>query len=109
MIYKQIFPTKWPLLDFSFEVWKLAIRVELMRASMESLAYEYLRLGVFWKGKLVWHIRLYDTERRVRERIDGILMETKPMTKRRLLEYRRIINEELKKLPLPPEPKETKK
>jgi len=97
-IYKQFFPTKWPLFELHFQVWKLRIGTQLMMESPEPMTYEYLRVGIFWEGELIYHFRLFDTRIRVQSRLDGMLEQSEPMTLKRLKDIRRIVNEEIKKL-----------
>jgi len=98
MIYKQIFPTRWPLFDFHLSIWKLDIATMALRTSMECLAYEYVALVIRWNGDEKFRFRIYDTERRQRERLDGMLVETKDMTIKRLKKIRKIALEEMRKI-----------
>lgn len=98
VIYKQIFPTKFPLFEFYLRVWRLEIGTDCMRESMESTTYEYVRLRIDWKGKNLFHCRLFDTYRRQVDRLDGIYNEPQPITIKRLKEIKKVVNEEIKKL-----------
>lgn len=40
MIYKQIFPTRFPILYFGIQIGKLSMRTALMTESVSSLTYE---------------------------------------------------------------------
>ena len=97
-IYKQIFPTKYPLFEFYFGVWKLRIATAVFRPSYESLAYEYIRVSFSWREKEFFAFRLFDTYHRVTNRIDGILNEQKPATLKRLYEMKKIVEEEIVKI-----------
>ena len=98
MIYKQYFPTRWPILEFRLSIWKLTVATAIMRESLESLSYEYLILLVAWNGKEIHRFRLYDTERRAVNRLEGIYSEPQPIALKRLKEIKKIVNEEIKKL-----------
>jgi len=96
-IYKQIFPTRWPLLDFSFEVWKFHIYAGLFRPSIDSISYEYVMVYVSWGTKTILNFRLYDTERRAEDRLSPYL-ETQEVTEEKLKAILKIVTDELKKV-----------
>jgi hypothetical protein len=69
-----------------------------MMKSIESLTYQYVCLMVHWGSEEKFRLRLYDTERRVCERLAGIYQEPQPIALKRLREIKKIVNEEIKKL-----------
>lgn len=97
-IYKQIFPTKYPLLEFNLTIWKLSVRTYLMRESSESMTYEYIRLGFLWGNNMFFHFRLFETQQRKVSRLDGMLSKSKEYTLKELKEIRTVALKEIKKI-----------
>ena len=92
------YPTKWPLFEFWLGIWKLKVVVTLFRPSIESLSYEYHILMVHWGSKQLLRVRLYDSEQRMRDRLDPLLGAGKSIyTKKELKDVIKIAREELKK------------
>ncbi|MDD4027000.1 MAG: hypothetical protein PHO75_02310 [Candidatus Shapirobacteria bacterium] len=58
---RQVFYTKWPLLEFYLTIWCLSLKTAIMRESIESMSYEYIRFMILWKNKEIYHFRLYTT------------------------------------------------
>lgn len=97
-IYKRVFPTRYPLFRFYIQVWKLAIMCDLLTKPDERLSYEYVALMGRWGDKELFCFRLYDTYRRIEDRLDGMLTDGAKPTLGKLKEWRKIINEEIEKL-----------
>lgn len=72
-IYKDIFPTKFPLFDFFFQIYKLRVRTALLIHSIDSMSYEYVCLMAYWGSKQLFTFRLYDTYRRQEDRLTKYL------------------------------------
>lgn len=67
----QYFPTKWPLIEFYLGIWKLRISIGIMRESQDNLSYEYVAFLIYWVNKPLVKFKLYDTQRRVKERLEN--------------------------------------
>ena len=106
IIYKQVFPTRWPIFEFSFRVWRLAIWTAIMSESPESMTYEYVALFIRWGNREPLNLRLYETVRRVEDRLSGMFTESQPMALKRLYQWRRVLNEEIKRVKLSPNKEE---
>lgn len=95
-----IFPTKWPLFDFFIDIYKLRVGVVAMTPSVESLTYEYLRMRIAWGGKKLFEFRLFDTERRMTDRI-GMSIKSEyafDYTREELQHIIDVATEEMKKI-----------
>lgn len=69
MIKQHTYPTKYPLLEFHLAVWKLKAGVIVMSPADWQVAYDYLMLRVDWSGNKLFEIRLWDTTRRIDDRL----------------------------------------
>lgn len=65
----KVVPTAWPIFEFRLGIWKLFIVTEFMTANNDAQAYEYARLSIYWSGKPIFHIRLFDTYVRMVDRM----------------------------------------
>lgn len=63
-----ILPTKWPLFELHFGIWKLHIKAMAFCPANDSMIYEYIMLVIYWSGKQIFRIRLFDTYARLVER-----------------------------------------
>lgn len=70
---QRIYPTRYPLFDFHLDIGKFHIYTGVMRPSIEGLSYEYLMIYVAWGAKTLFNLRLYDTERRLEDRLYKLL------------------------------------
>jgi hypothetical protein len=64
----QIKPTRWPILDFHLNIWKLNIGTAIMRDNAQFRKYEFIRLEIYWGNKQLAKLDLYDTWERVEAR-----------------------------------------
>lgn len=90
-----IVSTKWPLFEFYFGMWKLSIKTQLMTVPQETLTYEYIRVGIYWGSRELFHFRLYDTAYRKDTLKD--LTTTGEYNKEQLEKIIKIATEELKR------------
>jgi hypothetical protein len=88
MSNERIFPTKWPLFEFSLSVWKFHIAATTFRPATASLTYEYIRVALYWGGNDFYHFRLYDTFVRKEDRLKSLLNEETDYTIEQLHEIR---------------------
>lgn len=98
MIYKNIFPTSYPLFDFYLRIWTFQIGTEIMRQSMDSDTYEYIRIRAEFRGNKIFEFRLFDTYKRQEDRLGGIYVEAGPFTLKRLNQIKKTVDEEIAKI-----------
>lgn len=67
----------------------------IMSESLQSDTYEYIRLGIYWKNKELYHFRLYDTYRRRQDRLKELTSKGIDYTVEQLEEIRDIANEQI--------------
>ena len=78
---QKILPTKWPLFEFHFSIWRLHIKTALFVPEKEIRVYEYLMLVVYWNAKQIFRFRLFDIYERMIERAYKVDLDQKVFKK----------------------------
>lgn len=101
MIYQKIFPTNWPLFEFSIAIWRLHIFTALFSPSMATNTYEYIMMVFQWHNNDFFRIRLYDTYRRKEDRLGRLINNNEysgDWSVEKLKEIRDIANKKIEEL-----------
>lgn len=97
-IYKQIFPTKWPLFIFNLVIWHLKIYTGFFSPGIDNDGYEYVFLRLDWRNKNIFQFRLFDTYARQSSRLEGVLTEPYKPALEKLERVKKTVEEEIEKL-----------
>lgn len=61
-------PTRWPIFEFTLNVWKLHLGTSLMCNVFDAEVMQYIKFSIWWGRTVLFEVKLYDLYKRIDNR-----------------------------------------